>query len=117
MRYLLTRRIHDTDLLHGHLPMLTALPADQTPSTDIIAPITSNYITIVSDIALGAVTAFLGTAHFLGWFVLSPYPIELAATAGALGAPFLVWLRISDAWHRRRLSKFLADAEMQKQLQ
>ena len=103
------------NLLRGHFPVVIALSPDHSQPTDIVAPTTSNFVAILSDLVLGGVAIFLAGAHFLGWFLVSPYPIAFAATVGALGTPFLVWLRVSDAWHRRRLSKFLADEAERKQ--
>ena len=103
------------NVLQGNWPMLINLNVDQSPPTDIVVPVTGNFVAILSDIILGGVAIFLAGAHFLGWFLVSPYPIAFAATVGALGTPFLVWLRVSDAWHRRRLSKFLADEAERKQ--
>lgn len=72
-------------------------------------PIVGSWIPTASDIVLGVAAAFLAAAHFLGWFLVSPYPIAVFGTIAALGSPFLVWLRVSDAYHRRRLTKYLAD--------
>lgn len=95
--------------------MLISLNVEPPPPTGLVVPVTSNFVAMLSDIVLGGVAIFLAGAHFLGWFLVSPYPIAFAATVGALGTPFLVWLRVSDAWHRRRLSKFLADEAERKQ--
>ena len=103
------------NLLRGHFPVVIALSTDHSQPTDIVAPTTSNFVAILSDLVLGGVAIFLAGAHFLGWFLVSPYPSAFAATVGGLGTPFLVWLRVSDAWHRRRLSKFLADEAERKQ--
>ena len=97
-----------------HWPVLVSLQTDQPPPADITVPVTSSFVTMLSDIILGGVAIFLAGAHFLGWFLVSPYPIAFAATVGALGTPFLVWLRISDAWHKRRLSIYLADEAKRK---
>ena len=103
------------NVLQGNFPMLVNLNVDKSPPSDVVVPVTSNFVAMLSDIVLGGVAIFLAGAHFLGWFLVSPYPIAFAATVGALGTPFLVWLRVSDAWHRRRLSKFLADEAERKQ--
>ena len=102
-------------LFRGHFPVVIQFNTDYAPPTEIVAPTVSNFVTMVSDIVLGGVAIFLAGAHFLGWFLVSPYPISFAATVGALGTPFHVWLRVSDAWHRRRLSKYLADEAARKQ--
>lgn len=98
-----------TNLLYGKWPALGVVAAPSPPGDGVVETSVGNWIPTMSDVVLGFVSVFLAVGHFLGWFLLSPYPVAFAAVVGALGAPFLVWLRISDAWHRRKLSKMLAD--------
>jgi len=88
----------------GVAPIVVVAPPAVTDT-----PPVSGWVSTMSDISLGIVAGFLAVAHAIGWVIQSPWPMAVAATVGALAAPFLVFLRMSDAYHRRRLSKYLAD--------
>ena len=106
----MVKRMPKFTLIDGTFdPAIPVVITQGGPHGPAEAPVVGSWIPTLSDIILGAAAVFLTVAHFIGWFLESPWPVRVAGTIAALGAPFLVWLRVSDAWHRRRLTKFLAD--------
>lgn len=80
--------------------MLTAVAdhnADQAPSSWPVA--------LATDIYLGAIGGFVVAAHYLGWFIQSPWPVAAAGTVVALSMPVMIWVRICAAWQNMQYNK------------
>jgi hypothetical protein len=68
----------------------------------------------VPDFALMGMTAWFAAGHFLGWFLLSPWPVKIGAALGAFIGPFVLVVRARESWHRGTLNRALRDEALRR---
>lgn len=93
-----------SNVVHGTWPVVVSIVTSPVPPGDNWVA-WREWMPTISDIPLWGGTIMLAVGGWLSWFVMSPWPVAVSATIGALIGPLLLWARYKDAKHRQEISR------------